>query len=428
MYCYRSGGKSIMETAVRMRRSRRYILRMLVLAFVACTILADDGCGGGVGSVIPPFSFYSSVAVGDLNGDGKPDIATCFAFVAGAPPHPGSVAVYLQDPAHPGTFLPPATYSVGNDPEWIAIGDLNGDGKLDIVTANSILNANGLGSSNVSVLLQDPARPGQFLAATDFATGKVPVSVAIGDLNGDGKPDLAVADTSGISLLFQDPSHPGSFLSATTLSVGSAASSVAIGDLDGDQKPDLVATTEAGVAVLLQNTTMPGTFSTPTTYGAGLQPSGVAIADLDRDGKPDLAVANRSPNGGTGSVSVLLQNSAAPGTFLAATNYNTGILSSVVAIADLNGDGRADLAVANNVSRGSFDGSLSVLLQDPASPGHFQATTNYPGTDQVLSVVAADMNGDNRPDLVIAQSGGIVIRFQDRANPGAFLPITVITK
>ena len=423
--------------------SKKFRRRTVLVVAVTCMIFASGGCTGGGSansSSIPPFPLYWSVAVGDLNNDGKPDIVTSYSIIAGPAPDQGFVAVYLQDSAHPGTFLPPVTYSVGNDhdPVFIAIGDLNREGSLDIVTANTIISFNGSGSSDVSILLQDSTRPGQFLSATNHATGKPPVSVAIGDLNGDGKPDLAVADISGISLLFQDPSKGGSFLPAMTLSLGPAASSAAIDDVNGDQKPDVVATTSAAVFVLLQNPTMPGTFFTPTRYGAGSQPIGVAIADLNGDGKSDLAVANYgSPtDGSTASVSVLLQNLAAPGTFLSATNYKTDIRSQIVAIADLNGDGRADLAVANTGGLaggcppdcGIAGASVSVLLQDPALPGIFQATTKYAGTDQVLSVAVADMNGDNRADLVIAQGGGLVIRFQDPSNPGMFLPQTVVTK
>lgn len=413
-------------------------LRNLLLTIVACALTFFQGCGDGGGSTtgpIPVFSLYFSVAVADLNGDGKNDIIACYSFVDGPPPHPGFVAVYLQNQSKPGTFSR-ATYNVGNDPVSVVIGDLDGDGKPDIVTTNTILSALGKGSSNVSVLLQDPTKPGQFLSATNYDTGTAPTSVAMGDLNGDGKPDLAVADAGGISVLFQNPSVSGSFLPRTALSIGSSAASVAIADLNGDNKPDLIATTEGSVTILLQIPAVPGSFSSPTRYGAGLQPIFAAVADLNADGRPDLAVANLgSPSDGTtSSVSVLLQNPAALGDFLTAMNYRTGVRSSVVAIADLNSDGKADLVVANNGGLaggcppdcGTAGTGVSVLLQDPFSAGQFRAATNYVGTDQVLWVAIADIDGDNRPDLVISQGGGIVIRYQDPTAPGTFLPITPI--
>jgi hypothetical protein len=417
-------------------------LRGLVVLLVCIVVALLDGCnsvGGGGDGTIPPFTFYAAVAVADFNGDGLPDIATCYSLIAGAPPHPGSVAVYLQNPVRPGAFLRPAIYGVGNDPNSIAVGDLDGDGKVDMVTANMLLNGKtGTRSSNVSVLLQDPAKPGQFLMSTNYATGPDPVFVTIGDLNGDGKSDLAVADSSGVSLLLQDPNVTGRFQPRTTLALGNAASSVAIADLNGDTRLDLVAATSSNVVVFLQEPAVPGEFLSPTSYGAGLQPKSVAVADLNGDNRPDLAVANLgSPsNGATASLSVLLQNPAIAGSYLAATDYKTGVESFAIVIADLNGDGNNDVAVANTGALAGIcpptcnisGGGVSVFLQSPSTPGHFLAAANYSSDHQVLSVAVADMNGDGRPDLVIANDSGVVIRFQDPANPGQFLSPKAITE
>jgi hypothetical protein len=409
------------------RKSRRARDTVIFLTL----LLAGCGGGGG-GSSIPPFVLFSSVAVADLNGDGLPDIAASYSYISGSPPHPGFVAVYLQDRAKPGTFLAGAIYGVGNDPASIAIGDLDGDGKADIVTSNAILSAAGAGASTVSVLLQDQLHPGQFLPAVPYATGFNPVSVSIGDLNNDGKPDLAVADHGGISLLLQNPAAPGTFLPRIAIGIGSPASSVSIADLNGDGNPDLVATNAISVLVLLHDPLPSGSFLVPTSYGAGAQPIYAAAGDLDADSKPDLAVANfGSPSDPrNASVSILRQSPLAPGTFLSAVNYATALRSQTVAIADLNGDGKADLAVSNSGTLaglcppncGSAGTGVSVLLQNPALPGQFLSAANYPatGNDFVTWLVTADMNGDGKPDLVIAQSGGVFIRFQDPMNAGQF--------
>ncbi len=400
---------------------------VMLIAILALGGLASCGAGAGEGTVVlPPFNMYWSAAVTDLNGDGRLDIVVSYSKIAGPPPHPGVVAVFFQDAASSGNFLPPVTYDVGNDPVALAISDLNGDGKPDIVTANTIMNADGTGSSSVSVLLQDPANPGQFLSAASYSTGFSPVAVAIGDLNGDGRPDLAVADTTGISLLMQNPAAPGIFLTATTISVGNGGTSaVAIADLDGDGRADLVASTSSGVNAYLQDPTSPGRFLSPVTYKAGEQPIFIAIQDLNGDGRPDLAVANYGTpdDGSTASLSVLLQSTSGAGVFLPATNYSTGIRSSVVVAADLDGDGKPDIVVANS---GEMSGSsVSVLLQDRPQPGTFYPATNYAENNIVSWVAVGDMNGDNKPDLVIV-ANGVEIRPQDPANPGQFLSPVVI--
>lgn len=395
-----------------------------ILALISC---GSSALGGGNNAIIPPFNSYTSCAVADFNGDGKPDIAVAYSTVSAAPPHPGFLAVYLQDPAHAGQFLPPSTYDVGNDPVALVAGDLNGDGKLDLVSVNTILNASGTGDSSVSVLLQDPTNAGKFLAAVNYPTGFSPVSVAIGDLNGDGRPDLAVSDTTGISILLQSSTAAGQFLPLTTIAVpNGGTSSVAIVDLNRDGKPDLIATA-TDLNIFMQNPTSPGNFLPPAHYMVGAQPISIAVEDFNADGHLDLAIANLgSPDGTTtpASVSVLLQNPAAAGNFLPAANYATGTYSLMIAAADLNSDGNPDLVVAN---MGTYTGgTVSVLLQDSAGAGAFLPATDYPDSGPVSWIAAADLDGDGRNDLVIA-SNSLEIRFQDSANPGTFLGPVMLT-
>jgi hypothetical protein len=369
------------------------------------TALFDAAAGFAAALPFATGSFPESVVVGDLNGDGKPDIAT-------ANSSPTAISVLLnttsQGTATP-SFAAPATFATATRPFSLAIGDFNGDGRLDLAFAR-------LASNTVSVLLNTTA-PGaatpSFAAEATFSTGTRPISVAIGDFNGDGRADLAVANAGSgvvgnlgnVSVLL-NTTAPGAatptFATQQAFATGTSPASVAIGDFNGDGRSDLaVANAAPGNVSVLLNTTTPGaatpTFATQQTYALGSLPGAAVVGDLNGDGKPDLAVANTNSN----TVSVLL-NTTIPGgatsSFSAQQTFAAGSDPSSVEIADLNGDGKPDLAVANYFS------NLSVLVNTTA-PG---ATTPSFATQQTFdsrpntpSVAIGDFNGDSRPDLAV---------------------------
>src|SRR5215831_7355392 len=287
----------------------------------------------------------SSVAIGDLNGDGRLDLVT--ANIGGDPlgtPTPaGTVSVLLGNGG--GTFSAATPYPTGSVlPSSVAIGDLNGDGRLDLAVANYGSPSSSVPAGTVSVFLG--TSNGTFSAATQYPTGTgLPgaQSVAIGDLNGDGRLDLVVADVShSIAVLLGQAG--GGFLTLTprVLSALNNPSSVALGDLNGDGRLDLAIAPYSvdpsnpsfdthGVLVFLGNGD--GSFGSQSTYTTGTNPDAVAMGDLNGDGRLDLAVANAGSN----TVSVLLGNGT--GGFSAATPYATGTNPDAVAIGDLNGDG-----------------------------------------------------------------------------------------
>jgi hypothetical protein len=200
---------------------------------------------------------------------------------------------YILGANSSASFNPATNFTVGSNPNSVTVGDFNGDGKSDLAVANFY-------SNNVSVLLGTGT--GSFGAATNFTVGTRPISVTVGDFNGDGKSDLAVANynSSNVSVLLG--TGTGSFGAATNFTVGTGPFSVTVGDFNGDGKSDLAVTNynNNNVSVLLGTGT--GSFGTATNFTVGTDPFSVTVGDFNGDGKSDLAVANANSN----NVSVLL--------------------------------------------------------------------------------------------------------------------------
>jgi hypothetical protein len=324
----------------------------------------------------------------------------------------------LEARVNPG-FLAPLPFDAGSLPVSVAVGDFNGDGIPDLAVAN-----NTYPNGTVSVLLGKG--DGTFLTAVTYAAGTYPRSVAVGDFNGDGIPDLAVAN-EGTSPSFSDSSvsillgkGDGTFLPAVNYAAGAGRRSVAVGDFNGDGKLDLAVAgygrtynypygwtpTDETVRVLLGNGD--GTFQAPIKYDAGYLPTSVAVADFNGDGKLDLAVANYNY---PGTVSVLLGNGS--GGFGAPTSYPVGANPHSVAVGDFNGDGIPDLAVANQ-----FSNNVSVLLGK--GDGTFLPAQSFPAGFSPNSVAVGDFNGDGKLDLAVVVFGGVSVLLGK--GDGTFLP------
>jgi hypothetical protein len=326
-----------------------------------------------------------SVAIGDFNGDGRQDFALSF--------DPTFVSVWLGDGT--GGFGPPSFFGAGFGPESLTVGDFNGDGKQDLATCNA-----NAASQNVSVLLGDGA--GAFSVATNFPVGSQPRSVGIGDFNGDGRQDLAVANenSNNVSVLLGDGA--GSFGPAVNFSAGPFPFRLAVGDFNGDNKQDLAVTIRAPVnqvSIFLGDGT--GAFGVATNFVVGDDPLSIAVANFNGDTQQDLVTAN----GNSDNVSVLLGNGA--GSFSAPVNYAAGAAPEAVAVGDFNGDGKQDIAAANSNSA-----NVSVLLGDGV--GGFGAPINFSVGSLPDYLAVGDFNSDGKQDIAAAHfsssSASILLR------------------
>jgi len=365
-----------------------------------------------------------SVAVGDFNGDGKPDLAVANLGLFGGNYTEGSVSVLLGN--GDGTFQPAVNYTPGGNPSYVVAGDFNADGKLDLAVA-------AYSTNNVSLLLG--RGDGTFLAAANFRTASNPSFLVVGDFNGDGKPDLATVNYSGVSVLLSK--GDGSFQNAVSYGVGQGLDSLAVGDFDSDGKPDLAVAYAEGdapsqysksygrVAVFLGEGD--GTFQAPFNYRAGAQPQSVLVGDFNGDGKPDVVMAIGA------QVSVLL--GTGDGALRTAVQYSTGTNAVSVAVGDFNGDGKPDLAVANHGEPLSPRPAASVSVLLGNGDGTFQTALNYLAGTQPSSVSVGDFNGDGKPDLVVADVGswdwnrgtytnGSVLLFLGRGNGTFQAPVS----
>lgn len=395
--------------------------------------------GNGDGTFQPKLDFATPgfsycVATGDLNRDGAPDLAVANRFA-------NSVSVFLNRSRVPSLFGRRMDVEAGEIPTDIAVGDLDRDGRLDLVATNpgwtGQAPCQGDSATKVSVLLG--RGDGTFGARTPFEVGSAPWSIALGDMDRDGKLDVATGNYFSPTISILLGNGDGSLREATDFGLIFGANHIALGDLDRDGCPDLVATgvdsNRAGRAEVLLGDGN-GSFASAAAEMVGVDPHGVELGDLNRDGCLDIVVANLWSH----DVSVLLGHGDGT-TFDDMPRLATGEYPAHIAIGDANRDGRLDVAVADThvslflgrgdgtfeprrvVDTGGGQSSVVILTdlnvdgrQDLAigcdsevrvmmgrGDGTFQPAVPYAALNQPMALVAADLNRDAAPDLLLNQ-------------------------
>jgi hypothetical protein len=351
-------------------------------------------------------AYSGSLAVADVNGDGKPDL-----IVANTPTYGvGSIGVLLGN--GDGTFQPVAlNTSVGQVGEFnaLAVADLNGDGKPDLVVVTCCASN---GDFQAAVLLGNG--DGTFQSAVKYDGGGQQSSlVVVGDVNGDGRPDIVVVNwvdsnsqaTANVLLGNGD----GTFQPFVSSNASPDPGCATLADVNHDGKLDLLICGEDSVVVLLGNGD--GTFQSyvDRNFYTGYCTTAAVVADVNGDGFPDMVAPNAGGNGcgSQGFAGILLGNG--DGTFQTEVDYlalgYTYLGVGASAVGDLNGDGKPDVMVTTGLGLyGSVHGSVGVVLGN--GDGIFQTATSFDaGGSQTQAVVAADLNGDGKLDIVVANFG-----------------------
>jgi FG-GAP-like repeat len=320
-----------------------------------------------------------SLATADFNGDGKMDLVIASADYMG---------IFIRLGNGDGSFQQAIGYRVQTYPASIVVGDFNADGKPDLAVADYGSPPGFLGQS-ISILLGNG--DGTFRPAVNYSVALGPQFIAVGDFRGNGKLDLVVTVGLFDSISVLPGNGDGTFQPQTSFAAGLDPSCVVIGDFNGDGKLDLAvanAYAYAGtISILLGNGD--GTFQPPVAIAAGSNPFAIAVGDFNRDGKLDLAVA--SSVFGSGTV-ILLGNG--DGTFRAGATYADVGGNSIIA-ADFNGDGNLDLVVgAVTMLLGRGDGTFKPQVVMANNRVNSAAVGDFNGDSKPDLVLPESIFGD----------------------------------
>ena len=377
------------------------------------------------GSKFPAGSAPLYVAVADFNKDGRPDLATIGQAQ--------TVSVLLGN--GDGTFKTPNTYITGYDPEHILVADINRDGNPDLVIGEGIPESLGPDQQSGAITVFLGNGDGTLQGAPVVYSTFAPSSAASADFNGDGRADLALAVPNvGVVILLKAAGQ--GFQAPLTipipLSGGGTAwpSAIVAGDFNKDGKPDIAVAEQSNNSVWLIAGNGNGTFQAPLKIGTvGSLPRSLAAGDFNGDGRTDFAVSYagytaQDPHG----LQLLLAQST--GAYTASAPVDAGTLPIQVLAADLNGDGRHDLVVVNQGTFASTTDAGNIQIFFSKTDGTLQAPVIYPAGSNPVAASLADLNGDKKPDLVVATGYGqftYALALLMGGNAGAFQPPQFLT-